>query len=141
MKKVERIHFLSRPDRLHPLRKFVKNIVNQNGFNKADVDKIVMAVNEASMNIIQHGYKGKDDGEIVIEFYMDNNEIKICILDYAEQANLVDIQSRDLSDIRPGGLGVHIINEMMDFVEYRHQAENSSLRSGFGNLLEMRKRL
>jgi anti-sigma regulatory factor (Ser/Thr protein kinase) len=31
------------------------------------------------------------------------------------------IRSRDLDDIRPGGLGVHIIHEVMDEVRYERR--------------------
>jgi len=37
--------------------------------------------------------------------------------------------------VRPGGLGVHIIHQVMDSVEYKNQSE------GIGNVLEMRKQL
>ncbi|MCK5479190.1 MAG: ATP-binding protein, partial [Methylococcales bacterium] len=46
-----------------------------------------------------------------------------------------NIRSRDLDDIRPGGLGVYFIHEIMDQVEY---LENPK---GTGNVLQMKKRL
>ncbi len=44
--------------------------------------------------------------------------IEIVIEDDAMQVDPDTIRSRDLDDIRPGGLGVHIIREIMDEVSY-----------------------
>ena len=63
------------------------------------------------------------------------DELLIKIFDFAENVDLDSIQSRDLDDIRPGGLGVHIIHQVMDSVEYKNQP------GATGNVLEMRKKL
>jgi anti-sigma regulatory factor (Ser/Thr protein kinase) len=44
------------------------------------------------------------------------------------------IKSRDLDDLRPGGLGVHIMNSCMDCLEYRRA-------KGGGTILTMVKRV
>ncbi len=135
MKKIERIHFLSRAEQLAPLRQFVRDLARRQGCCEENLEHMVMAINEACMNVIQHAYHGKDDGEIVIEFWQDGNELLIRILDFAESVELENIQSRDLDDVRPGGLGVHLIHEVMDVVEYKNQIDSA------GNVLEMRKTL
>ncbi len=135
MEKLERIHFMSRADRLMPVRRFVRDLVRRYGCCEENLDHMVMAVNEACMNIIQHAYHGVEDGEIIIEFWSESNELLIRIIDFAESVNLQQIQPRDLDDIRPGGLGVYLIHKVMDSVEYRHQGD------GAGNVLEMRKKL
>ena len=45
------------------------------------------------------------------------------------------MRSRPLDEIRPGGLGCHIINEVMDEVALLDR------QGGHGNVLELRKRL
>lgn len=49
--------------------------------------------------------------------------IKIVIEDEAKQVDPEGIKSRDLDDIRPGGLGVHIIKEVMDHAVYEKRAQ------------------
>lgn len=44
--------------------------------------------------------------------------LRIVIEDLGRQIEPSDIKGRDLDDIRPGGLGVHIIKEVMDEVAY-----------------------
>lgn len=135
MDKLERIHFMSRTDMLKPLRKFVRDVTAQQTDNKKYIDDIAMAVNEACMNVIQHAYKDVDDREIIIEFWKDKEDVLIKIFDQADKVDIAKIKSRDLEDIRPGGLGVHMITQLMDAVEYKYNVNTK------GNLLEMRKNI
>jgi len=135
MIRLERIHLLSRADKLQPLRNFVRELASKQGCCDENLDCMVMAINEACMNVIQHAYDGRDDGEIIVEFWKDNSELLVRIYDFADKVDLQTIKSRDLNEVRPGGLGVHIIHQVMDSVEYKNQAECS------GNVLEMRKQL
>jgi len=135
MIRLERIHLLSRADKLQPLRQFVRELASQQGCCDENLDCMVMAINEACMNVIQHAYGGREDGEIIVEFWKDDGELLIRIYDFAEKVELQSIKSRDLNEVRPGGLGVHIIHQVMDSVEYKNQTD------AVGNVLEMRKQL
>jgi len=135
MIRLERIHLLSRADKLQPLRNFVRELASQQGCCDENLDCMVMAINEACMNVIQHAYGGREDGEIIIEFWKDDCELLVRIYDFAEKVDLQAIKSRDLDEVRPGGLGVHIIHQVMDSVEYKNQPDS------VGNVLEMRKQL
>ena len=48
---------------------------------------------------------------------------RFVIEDRAKQVDPATIRSRDLSEVRPGGLGVYIINEVMDDVTYAMRPE------------------
>jgi len=133
MELIERVHLLSRADILKPLRSLVRELSRKQGCNEDNLDCMVMAINEACMNVIQHAYGDDEEGEIVIEFLKDNNELIVRIYDFAEKVDSNTIRSRNLDDVRPGGIGVHIINEVMDEVEYKEGPD------GVGNLLELRK--
>jgi len=135
MKRFERIHLLSRPEMLKPLRKFVRILAKKNNCCDESLDCLVMAINEACMNVMQHAYNGNLDEEIIIEFWKDKADMLIKVYDFSEAADIESIKSRDLEDVRPGGLGVHLINQTMDCVEYKHSSNEK------GNVLEMRKSL
>ena len=135
MIRLERIHLLSRPDMLKPLRKFVRVLAKKINCCDESLDCLVMAINEACMNIMQHAYKERRNEEIIVEFWKDNDEMVIKIIDFAEAVDIESIKSRDLEDLRPGGLGVHLIKQAMDCVEYKHSSNEK------GNVLEMRKQL
>ena len=92
------------------------------GFDDNIAAKITLAITEAFTNIIRHGYGGqcKDNKiKILFDYAPDNKGLKIVTRDYGCQVDIEQIKSRDLEDIRPGGLGVHIIKTVMDFVEYK----------------------
>lgn len=101
----------------------------------SDVDRVVLAVNEACMNIIQHGYKDDNTGEIVLEIFAGAGQVLFRLTDFAPPMDACKIKGRDWDDVRPGGLGVHFICECMDDIKYRH------LPDGAGNILEMTKNI
>jgi hypothetical protein len=48
------------------------------------------------------------------------NDFEVKIRDYGKQSPLENIKSRDLKDIRPGGLGVYFIKQCSKSSEYKH---------------------
>lgn len=135
MNRLERVHFLSRPDKLKPVRELVRQLARAQGCNESNLDCLVMSINEACMNVIQHAYQNDENGEIILEFWRDGNEMLIRIFDQGIKVDRSTIKSRDLDEVRPGGLGVHLMHKVMDSVDYLDAPE------GIGNLLEMRKNI
>ena len=99
------------------------------------VGELVIAINEACMNIIEHAYGRDSAGEIVLEIHDNESEVEVVLTDFAAPIDLDGIHGRALDDVRPGGLGTHFMNEIMDRCSYAHLAENH------GNVLRMSKRL
>lgn len=127
------IRFQAKPERLCLVRALVKRAAEVCGCNETLGEKLVIAVNEACMNVIQHAYKGCDQGNIIMQIHNNDSQIMFRILDFAEPVDLDQVESRDLSDVRPGGLGVHFIREIMDDCKMGH------LEKGRGNYIEMKK--
>jgi hypothetical protein len=48
------------------------------------------------------------------------NDFEVKIKDYGRQSLLENIKSRDLKEVRPGGLGVYFINQCSKSSEYKH---------------------
>ena len=89
------------------------------GFSSQDTHGITLAVDEACSNIIKYSYEGNPDNIIVIRLLLESgNNLKIFIRDYGKCPKIANIKSRDLMDVRPGGLGVHFINTVMDSIVY-----------------------
>ncbi|NOY73637.1 MAG: ATP-binding protein [Gammaproteobacteria bacterium] len=133
MNKVTTIRFQAIPKKLCGLREKAREAIQQLGFNNDTEDFLVIAINEACMNVIQHAYCDKQGCEIVLEIFNSRTEATFRLTDFAPLIDPDQIQSRNLNEIKPGGLGVHIINEVMDQVEYRHNPQ------GTGNILIMIK--
>lgn len=88
------------------------------GFEAADRDRIVLAVTEAVSNVIRHVYKGRVDRPIEMDLLPQPGELRLELTDYGRFIDPSRIASRPLDEIRPGGLGVHLIRSTMDVVEY-----------------------
>ncbi len=118
-----RVEMLSNPVYLAGVRDLVSVIAQRLGFGDADRAQIALAVDEALCNIIRHGYDKRSDCPIWISLWpiAENGSVRgvrIVIEDEAKQIDPTMIRGRDLEDIKPGGLGVHIIREVMDEAVY-----------------------
>jgi len=123
---------------LAPLRERVRTRAQAIGFAEEDLGRIALALDEALANVIRHGYEGADSGRIDIQLAWPVSEnqpgMTITVRDYGRQVDPASIVGRDLDEVRPGGLGVHIIRSVMDSVSYE-RAEGEGMR------LTMTKRL
>jgi len=129
------IRFQAKPERLCLVRALVKRAAEVCGCNENLGEKLVIAVNEACMNVIQHAYKEDERGEIIMQIHNNDSQMLFRILDFAKPVDLARVESRDLQDVRPGGLGVHFIREIMDDCRMGH------LDQGKGNYIEMKKKI
>ncbi|MEM1330236.1 MAG: ATP-binding protein [Planctomycetota bacterium] len=109
----------SDPRYLAGARELMAAVARRMGFPESACSQIALAVDEALCNVIRHGYDSATDRPIWLRLWPEaGNGLRIMIEDEAKQVDPEKIQSRDLEDIRPGGLGVHIMHEVMDSVEF-----------------------
>lgn len=123
-----RLEILSNPLYLCGARELVAAVAKRLSFDEMACCQIALAVDEALCNVIRHGYERQADRPIWLSIYpegpADKPELlRIVIEDEAKQVEPDVIKSRDLEDVRPGGLGVHIIKEVMDEVRYEKRGE------------------
>lgn len=85
-----------------------------------ETGRLILAVDEACANIIKHGQSWfKPTGRITLEVVESKKKIEITIRDFCRERDVEKIKPRPLDEIRPGGLGTHFINEVMDAVEFK----------------------
>ena len=109
--------FQANTAQLRQLREWVRDMSLEQGMAEARVEQVIIGVNEACMNIIEHAYQ-HNDGEIILEIYRDRDSMIYELTDFAQPMDCTKIKSRKLDEIRPGGLGVHFIQQVMDQVDY-----------------------
>ncbi len=134
-----RLSVVADVDRLAEVRAFVRESVTELGGSKQDVEDLVQAVDEATCNVMLHGYDGKT-GEIELEAGLREGRIEIRILDRApvfDPTALPDPKARPDPAApppprRPGtaGVGLHLARTMTHAV--RHH-----VRPGGGNELTL----
>jgi len=119
-----KLQMVSDPVYLSGAREMVASVSRRLGFSEEACGQIALAVDEALCNVIRHGYDKRRDGPIWLSVWPlsgDNGHaggIRIVVEDEAKQVDPSQIRSRDLDEIRPGGLGVHIIRQVMDEVNF-----------------------
>jgi len=121
------VHLHGDPKYLAGVREMVASVARRLGFDELSCSQIALAVDEALCNVIRHGYKDRADKPIWIRIWPEpigggheaaSPGLRVVIDDEAQQVDPSCMQGRQLDDIRPGGLGVHIIREVMDEVRY-----------------------
>ena len=125
--------FCSRTSSLKLLRCVLRDAADMVGLDEQATDAVVLAVNEACTNIIQHAYNMDPNGRIDVILIREQGALVIQLRDYAHKVDVETVCSRDLDDVRPGGLGVHLIDCLMDECSFIDPPE------GVGNLLQMKK--
>lgn len=99
------------------------------GLSDQDADGVTLALDEALTNVIRHSYGGPCEKPIIIKlsqilnYKEKGSALEIAVRDFGKQVDPKTIRSRDLNEVRPGGLGVHIIQTVMDEVEYSCMSE------------------
>jgi len=115
----------STPAHLPVVRAALDKLCEMLGLSEDRRGEIILAVDEALANIIRHAYHGEQGKPIEVRLSRCGSGtgedcLMICIRDWGECVDLTKIKSRDLQDVRPGGLGVHIMTNCMDTVDYAH---------------------
>lgn len=123
--------FSAQSDQLRQVRDWVRETALANGMSERRAGRVVIGVNEACMNIITHAYRDSQ-GDIELDIMRDQMCLIFQLTDFARTVDCNKIKSRDLNDIRPGGLGVHFMHEVMDEVSYLPGSD------GRGNIVVMK---
>ena len=117
---------------LAQVRVVVETLGTECGFDQKECAAMALAVDEALTNVIRHAYGGEPNKKIEIAIEQlnatnDQQGLRICIRDFGKTVDTSKIKGRELTDIRPGGLGVHIMREVMDEVVYERPESGGTL--------------
>lgn len=88
------------------------------GLGPEETNAVTLAVDEACTNVIKHAYKHDYSQHMTLSFRLRPDRLELRLRDYGTKCDPSRIKGRELDDVRPGGLGVHIIRKVMDEVTY-----------------------
>ncbi len=128
-----KLQITSQPRYLCGARELIQAIAKRIGFDEMSCSQIALALDEALCNVMRHGYQERTDGLIWVDIWATGDEddvpgLTIVIEDEGGQVDPATIRSRDLDEVRPGGLGVHIIQQIMDSVRYEKREGGRGMR-------------
>ncbi|MCX7868808.1 MAG: ATP-binding protein [Terrimicrobiaceae bacterium] len=112
-----RLCFPSEACELADVRKKSRAFLEQCGFTECETEMLVLAIDEACTNIIRHAYQN-ERRPVRMEMARAAGRLRVTLRDYGKPCDPASIKPRDLEDIRPGGVGVHIIRKVFDTAEY-----------------------
>ena len=128
------LRFPAQPDRMILVREAVRSAARFCGFDEPATRDIVLAVGEACQNVILHAYAGREPGAIELGILRGAEGLILRVTDFGPAVDPATIKPRELDDVRPGGLGTHFIQELMDSAVFGPAPD------GVGNVLQMTKR-
>lgn len=116
-------------EKLADVRQFVTSAAATLPCDEETVDDIILATDEAVTNIIVHGYQDQT-GDICVSVCQEPDACVIILEDKAPAYNPDTAPKPDIHaplSMRPlGGLGVHLIRQLMDELRYRRKSDGAN---------------
>ena len=119
------------------LAAFVDEVCEAVGFDAALTMKMNLAIEEAVVNVMEYAYPRGTHGDITVEAQANDVRLKFTIIDsgtHFDPTAQADVDTTLSAEDRPiGGLGIHIVRQYMDSINYE--------RISGHNVLTLRKKL
>nr|MBN1230104.1 anti-sigma factor antagonist [Anaerolineae bacterium] len=110
---------------------FIAEAAEAAGFGEAQTYHCQMAVDEACTNVIEHAYGGEGIGDITVICQIEPDRFVIQVLDSGDpfdpEAVPVPLVADDLDAVTPGGIGLHLMRQMMDDVRFEFSDAGNQL--------------
>ncbi|MGL4912612.1 MAG: ATP-binding protein [Romboutsia sp.] len=113
----------SNPEYVGIIRLTTSGIANKIGFSMDDIEDIKVAVSEACTNSIKHS----NDDTFYITFSILENGMTIEIEDKGKGYDIQSIPTPDLNNPRENGLGLFIIQTLMDDVSIESKENQGTI--------------
>ena len=125
-----KMEIASNPQYVSVIRLTTSGIANKIGFWLEDIEDIKVAVSEACTNAIKHSL----DNKFSVEYTIFENGLTITIIDSGKGYDVDSIDVPNLEEPKESGLGLFIIQSLMDEVEIKSNIN-------YGTVIKMTKYL
>ena len=128
MKKKFRLNIQS----LDKLFDFIAAFIDSSGLDKSIGFQIDLVVEELFSNMVKYDHKS-NDGRVELELKMQQNDLIIVLTDFnvrpfdPTKSERYDT-SQNLEDRPIGKLGIHLVNQITDQIEYRYENNNNIIK-------------
>lgn len=118
----------AKPEYVGVIRLTLSGIASRMGFDYDAIEDLKIATSEAITNAVQHAYKD-NDGEVVVGFALYGDRLEVMVADHGESFDFKEIRSavgpyhadHSVEFLREGGLGLYLIESLMDDVKVHHK--------------------
>ena len=116
---------------LRRLETWLQEFFAANQLPKSDVLTVFLVLEEVVSNIIVHGYDRAPGKEILVRLQLSEGNLRIEIEDRAKPFNPLEVPPLQLADSiqdqEAGGMGVHIVRNIVDQLDYRRDGDRNRL--------------
>jgi len=116
--KKKTVEFSSHTGNLALMRNCVREFLNGYPFSEKERLLMVLGVDEACTNIIRYAYRLRDDQLIALSLEGSRTCVRMRLRDYGEQVRPHEMKGRSHDMIKPGGLGLYLIRNAFDEIDY-----------------------
>ncbi|MCM3714668.1 anti-sigma B factor RsbW [Halalkalibacter oceani] len=118
----------AKPEYVGVVRLTVSGVANRLGFSYDDIEDMKIAVAEACTNVVDHAYQ--EGGTMNVSFYLYPDRMEIVVADRGQSFDVDNLRDRlgpvdstkPVGDLKEGGLGLFLINTLMDKVEINDES-------------------
>jgi serine/threonine-protein kinase RsbW len=111
------------------VRDVTKKMAETAGFQDGQAERLALAVDEATTNVLEHAYHGATDRTVEVRLEDRGSEFRVEVVDSGSMVDPRSIPQVDLeryqAERRTGGLGVHLMEKIMDSVTFRRSARRN----------------
>lgn len=104
------------------MREFVERMLGRSRLPPSETGKIVLAVDEAVTNVIEHAYDPGDEGGIEVEIEVGPDQVVVRVRDEGRPFDPASMRDIDVvQHVRAGrrkGLGIFLMRRIMDEIRY-----------------------
>lgn len=124
-------------DYIDLVRNCLLGVASKLGFSFEDIEDMKVAVSEACSNAVLHGAKGDQGGKGKIDVAFESNaeSLAIRIVNYGipfahsdARKAATGIQGDHPSELRVGGLGIYLMEALMDEVQMNSDEQRTEVR-------------
>jgi anti-sigma regulatory factor (Ser/Thr protein kinase) len=113
----------SRPSEIARLQDRLETLAREQAIPQKALHEVQLAVEEHLTNVLHHGYGDQAEHQMLVRLHVEAGSLRIEIEDDGRSFNPLEHPQPNLSlplDQRPiGGLGIHMMRESVDRMEYR----------------------
>jgi len=116
---------------IETLSRFIDDFATQHQLPTKLAFQINLALEELVTNVISYGYEDPNEHEIRLTLILENGTLRAEMEDDGRAFNPVEAKPPDLDiplEKRPvGGLGIHLVKNMFDSLDYRRENNRNYL--------------
>ncbi len=102
------------------------------GFSEDRIEDLKTAVSESCINAIEHGNQLNEELSVVVSLFMGEESLEVQIRDQGsgvrQEFHVPDIDRKMLGEEDPRGMGMFLIQALVDEVEYVNETAGSYAR-------------